>query len=236
MDTCGDPCPCRACMTEWRLILFRIWDRNSKPNFACPGGRWNYDASYRWWYRPIAQRQLIWRKRCGMWTPMSYDLGRSEKERSLRIVRCVFVDDFYPFLSIWIGQIVDGLWVPLFTDTEQCHWQESIFSHDDEVYEETSSGLDHTNLTISHGDKSKREIREGKLEILGQFLPIDFELQSSDVNFTSATRGILWCKDIQFQFGWYLQATRARSMKMSSEDCRLICFCIFIYFLNVSPR
>lgn len=77
MDTCGDPCPCRVCMTEWRLILFRIWDRNSKPNFACPGGRWSYDASYRWWYRPIAQQQLIWRKRCGMWTPMSCDLGKS---------------------------------------------------------------------------------------------------------------------------------------------------------------
>lgn len=68
----------------------------------------------------------------------------------------------YPFLSIRVSQIVDGLRVPMFTDTEQFSGQESIFSHDDEVDEETSSCLNHTDLTICHRNKSARRELWGK--------------------------------------------------------------------------
>lgn len=70
----------------------------------------------------------------------------------------------YPFLSIRVSQIVDGLRVPVFTDTEQCAGQESILSHDDEVDEETSSCLNHTDLTICHRNKSARRELWGKRE------------------------------------------------------------------------
>lgn len=70
----------------------------------------------------------------------------------------------YPFLSIRVSQIVDGLRVPMFTDTEQFERQESILSHDDEVDEETSSCLNHTDLTICHRNKSARRELWGKRE------------------------------------------------------------------------
>lgn len=56
----------------------------------------------------------------------------------------------YPFLSIVILQIVDGLAVPALTETEQMGWQEAVLSHDHEIGEESCQGLNHTNLTIGH--------------------------------------------------------------------------------------
>lgn len=86
MDTCGDPYPFQVCMTRRRPRLFQIWDQSSMPNFACLDGRLNYDGSYKWWDQPIVQRQLIWRKLCGMWILRSYDRGMSgiEKKRKFR--------------------------------------------------------------------------------------------------------------------------------------------------------
>lgn len=84
MDTCVSPYPCQVCMTKWRLRLFRIWDQSSTPSSSFLGGRLNYDGSYRWWYQPIVQRQLIWRKRCDMWILRSCDRGRSKKMREKR--------------------------------------------------------------------------------------------------------------------------------------------------------
>lgn len=115
MGTCGDPYPYRACMTEWRLILFQIWDRSSEPNFAFPGGRWNYGASYRWWYRPIAPRQLIRRKRCDMWTLMSCDLGRSTKRNEL-----VMITDTISNLPIPVHTNQSNRWRPLNPIAYEC--------------------------------------------------------------------------------------------------------------------
>lgn len=35
-------------------------------------------------------------------------------------------------------------------DAEERQWEEPVLSHDHEVYEEASSGLDHTNLAVRH--------------------------------------------------------------------------------------
>lgn len=59
----------------------------------------------------------------------------------------------YPFLAIGVSKIVDSLGIPLFADSEQIAWQETVLSHDDEVHKEASSSLDHTNLTVGHGDE-----------------------------------------------------------------------------------
>lgn len=56
----------------------------------------------------------------------------------------------YPFLSIRVSQIVDGLRVPFSSDTEEMHWQETVLSHDDEVHEEPGRGLDHADLAVRH--------------------------------------------------------------------------------------
>ena len=47
-------------------------------------------------------------------------------------------------------QIVDTLGVPLSTDAEETTRPESVFRHDNEVHEETSTSLNHTDLTIRH--------------------------------------------------------------------------------------
>lgn len=126
MDTCGDLCPFRVCMKGWQPRWFRIWDQSSRPSFAFPGGRWNYGESYKWWYQPIVQQQLIWRKRCDMWTPMSCGLGMSKKIISKIMIRFrinfQIIIFYYPFLSIRISQIVDGLRVPMFTNSKQVIW------------------------------------------------------------------------------------------------------------------
>lgn len=59
----------------------------------------------------------------------------------------------YPFLSVGVGQVVDGLRVPLLPDTEQVCRQESVLSHNDEVHEEAGRGLDHTDLPVGHRDQ-----------------------------------------------------------------------------------
>lgn len=59
----------------------------------------------------------------------------------------------YPFLSVRICQIVDSFGVPVFANAKQLRGQKSVFSHDDEVHEESSSGLDHADLTVSHGNQ-----------------------------------------------------------------------------------
>lgn len=74
----------------------------------------------------------------------------------------------------------------MLTDAEQSHRQESIFSHDDEVDEESSSGLNHTDLTISHRDESRDffngVVKNGggrkNFNILGKLLPISFQFHS----------------------------------------------------------
>lgn len=72
----------------------------------------------------------------------------------------------YPFLTVGVSQVVDSLRVPLLTDTEQCHWQETVFSHDNEVDEESGSCLNHTDLTISHGDEPSDVLRSEKFDLL----------------------------------------------------------------------
>lgn len=158
MDTCGDPYPYQECTTKWRLRLFQIWDRSSMPNFACLDGRLNYDGSCKWWYQPIVQRQLIWRKLCGMWIPRSCDRGMSVRRKrfflcqvKIHPLRRKFT---HPFLAVGVCKIIYGFRVPLFTNSEQIHGQESIFSHDDKVDEESSCCLNHTDLTICHWNKS----------------------------------------------------------------------------------
>lgn len=65
----------------------------------------------------------------------------------------------YPFLAIRISQIVDGFRIPWFSDAKQFAGQESIFSHDHEVHKESSSCLNHTNLSICHRNQSARFIK-----------------------------------------------------------------------------
>lgn len=60
----------------------------------------------------------------------------------------------YPFLTIGIGEVVNTLRVPFLSQAKQKVGPETTLCHDDKVSEETSGRLDHTNLTIGHGDES----------------------------------------------------------------------------------
>lgn len=62
----------------------------------------------------------------------------------------VNANETYPFLSVGVGEIVDCLRVPLLSNTEERQRQEPVLSHDHEVHEETSRGLDHTDLAVRH--------------------------------------------------------------------------------------
>lgn len=63
----------------------------------------------------------------------------------------------YPFLSIRVLEIINRLRVPHLPNPEQIQRQETIFRHDDKVHEESSSRLNHADLTVSHRDKSAKE-------------------------------------------------------------------------------
>ena len=60
----------------------------------------------------------------------------------------------HPLLSIGILKVVDALGVPFLTDTEQTARPESVLRHDDEVHEEATASLDHTDLTVGHTDQT----------------------------------------------------------------------------------
>lgn len=59
----------------------------------------------------------------------------------------------HPFLTVMVLKIIDGLGVPLFTDAKEDRGQEPILSHDNKVYKEACQCLNHTDLTICHGDQ-----------------------------------------------------------------------------------
>jgi len=59
-----------------------------------------------------------------------------------------------PLLSIGILEIINSSAVPSSAETEQLAWPESVLAEDDKVNEETSRCLDHTNLTVGHGDQT----------------------------------------------------------------------------------
>ena len=52
--------------------------------------------------------------------------------------------DTYPLLSISVFQIVIGLVIPIDSDPQQCVGQETVFSQNDKICEESCQGLDHT--------------------------------------------------------------------------------------------
>jgi len=59
-----------------------------------------------------------------------------------------------PFLAVGILEVVDPARVPLHTDAQQAVVPEPVLAHDDKVREEARRRLDHTNLTVRHGDQS----------------------------------------------------------------------------------
>ena len=76
----------------------------------------------------------------------------------------------YPFLSVGVLHIVDSQSVPLFTETEESANPETVLSHDDEVHEETSGSLDHTDLSIGHTYQSVKQ------EVIKRFNNRNFDL------------------------------------------------------------
>lgn len=132
VDTCADPCPCRGSTTGRPPTLSRTPNRSSMPNFACPAGRRSFVVSYRWSNPPIVQQQLIRRKRCGKCTRVSCDRGRSILVHTNRLNR------WQPFHILRMPNSFIGK-KPF----------SAIITH-----EETGSSLDHTNLTIGHGNQS----------------------------------------------------------------------------------
>merc|ERR1719188_213732 len=59
-----------------------------------------------------------------------------------------------PLLSVGVFQVIDSRRIPGSSDSKESAWPESVLCHDDKVDEESSAGLDHTNLTVGHGDQS----------------------------------------------------------------------------------
>ncbi len=60
---------------------------------------------------------------------------------------------FYPFLTITVNKVVIFDVVPLSPQTNNIWWAETTFTKNDEIREETSSCLDHSNHTISQTDQ-----------------------------------------------------------------------------------
>ena len=85
-------------------------------------------------------------------SPLDNDNG--DKEGSVASVLENFSVPVGPFLAIGIFQVIDSNRIPGFTETKQAAWPESVLSQDDKVGEEASRSLNHTNLTISHGDQT----------------------------------------------------------------------------------
>lgn|SRR6218665_169941 len=59
----------------------------------------------------------------------------------------------HPFLSVGVFEVVTALGIPSLSDAKEQFRPESIFTHDDEVGEETSARLDHTDLTVGNTDQ-----------------------------------------------------------------------------------
>ena len=66
----------------------------------------------------------------------------------------VIVVVFYPFLSVRVGEVVEGARVPLLAESEQEVGLESVLGHDDEVDEESGGRLHHAHLAVRHGNQS----------------------------------------------------------------------------------
>lgn len=77
VETCADPCPCRACMTGMRPMQFQIPDRSWGPSCACPDVSMNYDEFCKWSSRPIAQPRWKRKRQCDRWIPEFFYHGRS---------------------------------------------------------------------------------------------------------------------------------------------------------------
>jgi len=59
-----------------------------------------------------------------------------------------------PLLAVGVLEVVDGNRIPRPTETKKLAGPEPVLAHDHKVDEETGRGLDHTNLTIGHGDQT----------------------------------------------------------------------------------
>ena len=68
----------------------------------------------------------------------------------------------YPFLSVRVGEIVDGAGVPVLADAEEDVRFETVLGHDHEVDEESRGRLHHTDLTVRHRDQPIRQMFKEK--------------------------------------------------------------------------
>merc|ERR1712013_957333 len=59
-----------------------------------------------------------------------------------------------PLLPVRVFKVVHSLRIPGPSQTQECGWPEAILAQDDKVDEEASAGLDHTDLTVGHGDQT----------------------------------------------------------------------------------
>ena len=57
-------------------------------------------------------------------------------------------------MTVGVDQVLVELVIPWHTEHEEILWEETVLHQDDKVADETGKGLDHTNLTIGHGDKA----------------------------------------------------------------------------------
>jgi len=58
-----------------------------------------------------------------------------------------------PFLAVRVYNTADGPRVPLLAQAKQVRWKESVLGHDDEICEESTTGLYHADLTVCHADQ-----------------------------------------------------------------------------------
>jgi len=63
----------------------------------------------------------------------------------------------YPFLAVWILQIVNTSGIPVFTHTKEVSGAKAIFRHYDEVGEKSSWRLNHANLAVRHANQSTQQ-------------------------------------------------------------------------------
>lgn len=77
------------------------------------------------------------------------------------------LDDFSlrvsPLLTVGILKSHTGLVVPVDSESHEIFGQEAVLHHDDGVADEAGKGLDHTDLTVSHGDQSLVDKLVGEL-------------------------------------------------------------------------
>jgi len=89
----------------------------------------------------------------GGWEPQSLAGGGMLAGSTLRLCHVSRLKA-YPLLSVRVGQVHDGIIVPLLADAKDAVPQPAVLGQDGEVSKKAGAGLDEANLEVGHADEA----------------------------------------------------------------------------------